>query len=85
MASFIRASRQGCRLLTAYSSRNVRFVQPSCLISTSKKNKDTVAATESAIPPTKENLLDKEEVSSSTLDNKYAYDCFYRPENSVFP
>merc|ERR1711860_141829 len=42
MASLLRfATRQGCRVLTQRTVQNAYKFQPACLISTSKKNKDS--------------------------------------------
>ena len=47
MASLLRtAARQGCRILTSNAAIRQRTVQPACLISTSKKNKDAATINE---------------------------------------
>ena len=65
MASFAllkTITRQGCRVVSQQNIIN-RAIQPRCLISTSKKNKDAAAISEPVQSGTNEKLGDKEEVS----------------------
>lgn len=69
MASLLRVVTQGARCISANYVRQIRFQQPSCMISTSKKNKDALASAEKTVGvQPQENLLDKEEVTSSLLN-----------------
>ena len=65
MASFAllkTITRQACRVVSQQNIIN-RAIQPRCLISTSKKNKDAAAISEPVQSGTNEKLGDKEEVS----------------------
>ena len=68
MAALVRVVAKGARCISSNSIRQIRFQQPACMISTSKKNKDAVVATENSVDTQpQENLLDKEEVSCAVL------------------